>query len=171
MVYLAAVLAIFGGILLWISSRQRRAVGLPAGKIIYADHNQWTKVETALYDPTFNLTGKPDYIVETNHGLIPVEVKSGRANNAPYDSHIYQLAAYCLLIEQTFGTQPQYGILHYSNQDIQIDYTKDLQDKTIEILRDIRSMSRKKSISRSHESVARCQKCGYNSICEEALNY
>ena len=170
MVYLAALLAIIGVILLWISSRQRQAVGLPAGKIIYTDHNQWTKVETALYDPTFNLTGKPDYIVETNRGLIPVEVKSGRVSNAPYDSHIYQLAAYCLLIEQTFGTRPRYGILHYSNHDIQIDYTKDLQDKTIEILRDIRSMSRKKTIGRSHQSVARCQKCGYNSICEEALN-
>lgn len=169
MIYFAALLAITGLILLWISSRQRRAVGLPAGKIIYSDHNQWTKVENALYDPTFNLAGKPDFIVETDRGLIPIEVKSGRVIDAPYDSHIYQLAAYCLLIEQTFGTRPQYGILHYSNQDIRIDYTKDLQDKTIEILREIRSISRKKSITRSHQSFARCQKCGYNSICEEAI--
>lgn len=169
MIYLAALLAITGLILLWISSKQRRAVGLPAGKIIYTDHNQWTKVENPLYDPTFNLTGKPDFIVETDRGLIPVEVKSGRVIDAPYDSHIYQLAAYCLLIEQTFGTRPQYGILHYSNQDYQIDYTEHLQDKTIEILREIRSISRKKSVTRSHQSFVRCQKCGYNSICEEAL--
>ena len=169
MIYLAVILAIIGIILLWVSSKQKREVGLPAGKIIFADHNQWTKVENALYDPTFNLTGKPDYIIDTDRGLIPVEVKSGKISSGPYDSHIYQLAAYCLLIEQTFGTRPEYGILHYSNQDIQIDYTKDLQDKTIEILREIRSITRKKSINRSHHSAARCQKCGYNSICEEAL--
>jgi CRISPR-associated exonuclease Cas4 len=170
MFYLIGVLIITGIILLWIASRQRHSSGLPAGRIIYSDHNQWGPVETALYDPTFNLTGKPDFIVETKHGPIPVEVKSGRGRNVPYDSHIYQLAAYCLLIDQTFSSRPNYGILHYSNQDIAVDYTEELEDKTIDIIREIRSISRKKNVDRSHESVNRCQKCSYKSICDQSLS-
>ncbi len=170
MIYLIGVLVFSGIILLWISSRQRNASGLPAGRIIYSDHDHWGKVETALYDPKYNLTGKPDFIVETNHGLIPVEVKSGRGRNVPLDSHIYQLAAYCLLIDQTFSSRPDYGILHYSDQDIAIDYTSELEEKTINLIREIRSTSRKKKIDRSHKSANRCQKCGYQSICDQALS-
>ncbi len=170
MLYLIGLLLIAGILLLWISSRQRASAGLPAGRIIYTDHKYWGKLEAALYDPTFNLTGKPDFIVDTNSGPIPIEVKSGRGRNVPYDSHIYQLAAYCFLIDQTFGTRPEYGILHYSNQDIAIDYTSELEDKIIDLLREIRSISRKKSINRSHESVNRCRKCSYRSICEQSLS-
>lgn len=169
MIYLIGLLVIAGIILLWISSRQRHASGLPAGRIIYSDHDTWGEVETALYDPTYNLTGKPDFIVETNHGPIPVEVKSGRGRNVPYDSHIFQLAAYCLLIDQTFNSRPNYGILHYSDQDIAIDYTSELEGKTVNLIREIHAVSRKKRVNRSHESVNRCQKCGYKSICDQSL--
>ena len=167
--YVVGILTALGFLLLYISSRRRRSAGLPAGRIIYTDHKAWGTVETALYDPTFNLTGKPDYIIDTNNGPIPVEVKSGRGKSVPYDSHIYQLAAYCLLIDQVFDTRPEYGILHYSNQDIAIDYTADLEKNTIQIIREIHSNSRKKSINRSHESTNRCQKCSFRSICDQSL--
>jgi CRISPR-associated exonuclease Cas4 len=115
------------------------------------------------------LTGKPDYLVENHEGIIPVEVKSRRLKGAPYDSHIYQLAAYCLLIEQTLGIRPPFGILHYSNQDIAIDYTKELEQSVIDLIREIRSHSRRRGLDRSHQSSNRCRGCGYNSICDQAL--
>lgn len=167
--YVVAILAAVGVFFLWISSRQMRSAGLPAGRIIYSDHKEWGTLETALYDPTFNLTGKPDFIIDTTTGPIPVEVKSGRGKSVPYDSHIYQLAAYCLLIDQVLDARPEYGILHYSNQDIAIDYTADLEKNTIQIIREIHANSRKKSINRSHESSNRCQKCSYRSICDQSL--
>lgn len=155
--------------LFWISGRQRQFAGLPAGRVIYTDHDQWGKVETPLYDPTFNLTGKPDYLVENREGVIPVEVKSRRLKAAPYDSHIYQLAAYCLLIDQTLGIRPPFGILHYSNQDIAIDYTRELEQSVIDLIREIRSQSRRRGLDRSHQSANRCRGCGYNSVCDQAL--
>lgn len=156
--------------LYWLSGRQRRSTGLPAGRVIYSDHDEWGKVETPLYDPTYNLTGKPDYLVESSSGIIPVEVKSSRLKTAPYDSHIYQLAAYCLLIEQTFSLRPAYGILHYANQDIAIDYTAELEQRILDIIREMRSLSRRRGIDRSHQSANRCRGCGFNSICDQALN-
>lgn len=169
MLYIVGFLILTGFFLLWFSAKQRQAGGLPPGRVIYSDHNYWEEVETPLYDPTFNLTGKPDYIVDTEQGPVPVEVKSGRAQAAPYDSHIYQLAAYCLLIDQLFDERPKYGILHYSNTDFAVDYTPELENRFIQVLREIRSMCRKKSVNRSHESVNRCRKCGFQEICDQSL--
>ena len=169
MLYIIGLLVFVGLLLLLLSSRQRRKAGLPAGRVIYSDHKQWGKFETALYDPTFNLTGKPDFILETKKGFVPVESKSGRGRQIPYDSHIFQLAAYCFLIDQTFNTRPEYGILHYPNQEIAVDYTPDLEKKLIDLIREIHSLSRRRSIDRSHRSEKRCQNCGYRNICDQAL--
>ena len=134
------------------------------------DHDEWGKNENPFYDPTFNLTGKPDYLVENDQGIIPIEVKSKHLTAAPFDSHIYQLAAYCLLITQTFGIRPPYGILHYPNKDIAIDYTSELEIDVIDLIREIRSQSRRRSLERSHQSHERCRSCGYNYECDQALN-
>lgn len=158
-----------GVALFWISGWQRQSAGLPSGRVIYTDHDQWGKVETPLYDPTLNLTGKPDYLVENDEGVIPVEVKSKRLKVSPYDSHIYQLAAYCLLIERTFGTRPPFGILHYPNQDVAIDFTRELEQSVIDLIREIRSQSRRRGLDRSHQSANRCRSCGYNSVCDQVL--
>jgi CRISPR-associated exonuclease Cas4 len=138
--------------------------------VIFADHNQWGRVEKPLYDPTFNLTGKPDFLIEQEDVIIPVEVKSGRGKTAPYDSHIYQLAAYCLLVEQSFGIRPPHGILHYSNQDIAVDYTPQLKQEIIDLLRDIRSQERRRNIPRSHYSSNRCRRCSFLAACDQALS-
>jgi CRISPR-associated exonuclease Cas4 len=169
MLYIISLLVILGVLLLLLSSRQRHKAGLPAGRVIYSDHKQWGKIETALYDPTFNLTGKPDFILETNKGFVPVEPKSGRGRQIPFDSHIFQLAAYCLLIDKTLKTRPEYGILHYPDQDFAVDYTPDLEKKLIELIREIHSLSRRRSINRSHREQKRCQNCGYRNICDQAL--
>src|SRR5512143_3917371 len=81
-------------VLFWLAARRRKAAGLPAGRIIYADTSSWGPVEEPLYDPTLGLTGRPDYIVQQGERWIPVEVKSSRVSEAPFDSHIFQLAAY-----------------------------------------------------------------------------
>jgi CRISPR-associated exonuclease Cas4 len=167
---LVIVLTLLGILLLWISSRQRRSVGLPSGRVIYSDHSHWGKTEDALYDPTFNLTGKPDFLVEHDDLIIPVEVKSGRCKTAPYDSHIYQLAAYCLLVKQIFGVRPPHGILHYSNQDVAVDFTPQLESEIINLIRDIRSQERRRNIDRSHQSSNRCRRCSYIVVCDQAIS-
>jgi CRISPR-associated exonuclease Cas4 len=117
-----------------------------------------------------DLTGKPDYLVEQNGKIIPVEVKSGRAPEAPYDSHIYQLAAYCLLVEKTYHTRPPYGIIHYENRDFSVDYTHDLENALVDLLVEIQRDTHKKNVPRSHEQPARCAKCGYRNVCDERLD-
>jgi len=95
-------------------------------------------VEKPLFYQALGLTGKPDYLVQQNGQIIPVEVKSGRAPEAPYDSHIFQLASYCLLVEKTYGKRPPHGIIHYNDRDFAVDYTQELESKLLDILADMK---------------------------------
>jgi CRISPR-associated exonuclease Cas4 len=103
-------------VVLWIVGKRQKSLGIPSGRIIIADTRQWVPVQKPLYDPDSGLTGRPDYLVEQSGKMIPVEVKSQRVESGPYDAHIYQLAAYCLLVERLFNKRPNYGILHYQNR-------------------------------------------------------
>jgi CRISPR-associated exonuclease Cas4 len=170
MLYLALALLIFALFFFRKSAAQQKEAGLPGGRIIYTDTRGWGKVEKPLFYPAMDLTGKPDYLVEQNGKIIPVEVKSGRAPEAPYDSHIYQLAAYCLLVEKTYHTRPPYGIIHYENRDFSVDYTRELENALVDLLVEIQRDTHKKNIPRSHEQPARCAKCGYRNVCDERLD-
>src|SRR5574338_110360 len=151
MLYAALLLILLALIFLWQSARQRQESGVPGGRIIYTDTRAWGKVERPLYDGALGLTGKPDYLVQSEGRIIPVEVKSGRAPDAPYDSHIYQLAAYCLLVERTYGKRPSYGIIHYSDRDFAVDFTPELESSLLDLLGEMRRDQARPDVDRSHE--------------------
>ncbi len=169
MFYLSLTLLLIAIFLFWQSDRQRKRSGLPGGRVIYSDMNEWGRVQKPLYDSTTRLTGKPDYLVERHGKIIPVEVKSGRAPEAPYDSHIYQLASYCYLVHKEMGKRPPYGIIHYRNRDFAVDYTPELESALLDILTEMRRDGRRKTVACSHNLPARCRGCGYNEICDQRL--
>ncbi|HMB21503.1 MAG: CRISPR-associated protein Cas4 [Chloroflexota bacterium] len=170
MVYIALALLFLAFILFWQSTRQRQSAGLPGGRVIYSDTHGWgDKLERPLFDQALGLTGKPDYLIQQNGQIIPVEVKSGRAPEAPYDSHIYQLASYCLLVEKTYGKRPPYGIIHYKDRDFAIDYTQALESSLLDLLAEMKRDEHKKEVGRSHEQAARCTRCGFRKICDQKL--
>jgi CRISPR-associated exonuclease Cas4 len=167
--YSGLVLLLFALFLFFISGRQRRASGLPSGRVIYTDARAWGKVEKPLYDRNLNLTGMPDYLVEQNGKIIPVEVKTGRAPAAPYDSHIFQLAAYCLLVQRTTGKRPPYGILHYPGRDFAVDYTSEMENALLDLIANIRIDEHHAEVPRSHEDEQRCRHCGFHAVCDQRL--
>jgi CRISPR-associated exonuclease Cas4 len=169
MVYIALVLLLLAILLFWQSNRQRKEVGLPDGRVIYTDTRGWGKLEKPLFYQPLGLTGKPDYLIEQNGKIIPVEVKSGRAPESPYDSHIYQLASYCLLVEKTYGKRPPYGIIHYKDHDFAVDYTRELEASLLDLLAEMKRDEHKKDIARSHEQASRCARCGFRKICDQSL--
>src|SRR5512134_4041829 len=146
MLYLALALLFLAVVFFWQSHSQRRAAGLPGGRVIYTDTRGWGKLEKPLFYAALDLTGKPDYLIQQNGQIIPVEVKSGRAPEAPYDSHIYQLASYCLLVEKTYGKRPPYGIIHYNNRDFAIDYTQELESSLLDLLVEMKRDSHKSDV-------------------------
>jgi len=169
MTTLALILLLLGALLLWQANRQRKAAGLPGGEVIYSDTSRWGPVEEPLYDPLLELTGRPDYLIRQGEMVIPVEVKSSRVGEAPYDSHIYQLAAYCYLVQRTFGVRPSHGVLHYPNRTYRIAYTQELERDMISLVKEMRAKGHRRKIKRSHNSPARCRGCGYRAMCEQRL--
>ena len=72
--------------------------GLPDGEIVYEDTSGADS--EVLVSTNYGLRGKPDYLLEEDGGLVPVEVKSSAAprHGKPYPSHLMQLAVYFLLV-------------------------------------------------------------------------
>ncbi len=169
MPYLVLALLLLAALLFWLSLRQRQRTGLPGGRVIYADTRGWGALEKPLFDERLGLTGKPDYLVERDGRIVPVEVKTGRTPAAPYDAHIFQLAVYCLLVERTYGKRPPYGILHYPGRDFAVDYTPELESALLDLLAEMRRDEHRRSVERSHADAQRCRGCGFRSVCDQKL--
>ena len=169
LLFLAILLVILSLILSYLAARERQKTGIPAGKVIYVDASQWGRVEKPLFNPVLRLAGKPDYLVKTGGEVIPVEVKSRQSPRQPHDSHIYQLGAYCLLVEYEFGKRPSHGILHYSNKSFKIDYTREFEKKIKSLIHEIQVEESGKPPPRSHQDGRRCEHCGFHSSCDQSL--
>jgi len=95
--------------------------------VVYVDTGAWQRNAKPLFSNTYQLTGKPDYLVRERNRIIPVEVKSRAAPDAPYLSHVMQLAAYCLLVEDTLGAAAPYGYVHYRDRTFKVEFTRALR--------------------------------------------
>lgn len=159
------------GIAAWLKARDMwRESGLPAGKVLRSDMGEWFPQDEPLFAPDLQLLGKPDYLVrEPNGAIIPVEVKSTRAPDEPYQSHILQLAAYCLLVEQNYGKRPFYGILQYRDRAFAIDYTTELEGDLLDVLANMRADLFEENVDRDHEFELRCARCGVREFCQQRL--
>jgi CRISPR-associated exonuclease Cas4 len=166
---LILILTLLALYFLWQGAARRTEAGLPGGEIVYSDTRGWNTVDEAFYDPVWDLTGKPDYLIRQGRTLIPVEVKTGRTPAAPYDSHIYQLAAYCLLVERVMNVRPTHGLIKYPQRTFQVDYTPQLETRLKELLDEIRADQRLKGLDRSHNLPARCQGCGFRNACDQKI--
>ncbi len=169
MLSLALLLILLGVLLLWLARRLRVRSGLPRGRVIAADVGAWQRLDRPLFSRRHRLTGRPDYIVADGADLIPVEVKSARAPAHPRPSHVLQLAAYCLLVAETSGRRPPYGILRYADRTFQIPYTPELEEQLLAILDDMRDDLLAEDAPRRHNDPRRCAACGYREVCDEAL--
>jgi len=172
-----ALLALLAG---WLAlrraARARHSAGLPPGRVVYADTGHWRPPDAPFFSATYGLTGKPDYVVETRAGLIPVEVKSGATPPQPYASHTLQLGAYCLLVEENEGRAPPHGLIKYANTVFEVAYTPALRGEviaTLEAMRRWRSQGAGHGSSggapRSHAEPQRCAGCGYRQLCNQCL--
>jgi len=147
--------------------RVRRDYGIPEGEVTYSDLDRPAR---PLFSERYLIAGKPDYIVRNERGeLIPVEVKSGNAEE-PHRGHILQLAAYCLLIEEVYGSRVPYGILVYSDgRQHRIEYTEELKRELLSTVSEMRRVLMSGEIERNHESEKRCLSCSFSGVCEMAL--
>lgn len=165
----AVALLAAGLVLLLLAQRGQRASGLPQGRIVYGDTADWNRVEKPLLSRRHGIVGKPDYLVEQRIGrrvhVIPVEVKSRKKPPAPYASHILQLGAYCLLVEETYKLRPPFGLLHYADATVEIPFDDTLRRQVLDAAAEIRTARSAAHMARQHDDAARCRHCGFRDAC------
>ena len=153
-----------------VATKLRAKTGLPFGaRIVYSDTGAWEKVERPLFSRRHALTGKPDYIVEQNCATIPIEVKPNRRASSPRESDVLQLAAYGLLIEETYHVAPPFGLLKYRDDVFQVDFDATLRARLLATLDAMRADLDARDVPRNHDEPPCCRACGYRDECGQAL--
>ncbi|GAB4470201.1 MAG: CRISPR-associated protein Cas4 [Anaerolineales bacterium] len=164
-------------LLLW-GNHQKAHSGIPKGKVITLDLHEGEALQSPLFSKRYHLTGRPDFLIRKGREWIPVEIKTADAPHSPYEGHMFQLFAYCLLVEENYGIRPPYGVLHYrgrvpegGNSAIyQIEYTPQMREKLIKLLDQMHRAEQSGSVGRSHDEIARCRGCGYAAVCDQRLS-
>ena len=148
------------------ASALRGRLKLPSGEVILVD--DLTKGKT-LYSEKYGISGTPDLIIKEGEHYIPVEIKTGRVPRGPLFSHIMQLAAYCLLVEENYGTPPPYGILKYGSVMHEIEWNEDLKNLLLKKVAEMRNVMKTGDVHRNHNRVGKCLHCSRRDICPEKL--
>jgi CRISPR-associated exonuclease Cas4 len=184
LVALLCVLVLAAAAAFVAARREAARSGLPAGALLYSDtgrpvgrvspvqiNAEGVRQERPLVSRTLRLVGRPDYLIETADGVIPVEVKSSAcpAGGRPYDSHVAQLAAYCLLVEDVLAERVPYGVVRYRDREVRVEYTDELRESTLAMLEEMSDAADDAEVHRSHEDPRRCAGCSMRDVCTESL--
>ncbi len=146
--------------------RRQQEAGVVPGRLLASDLTQHTPM---LQDTAWDLTGRPDYILQTNGGPTPVEVKSGHTPEHPHHSHVLQLGCYLRLVEVGQGRRPAYGMLQYPDGVFRVDWTPALEADLKTTLERMRAAEAAGKADRDHEQAGRCRGCARRTACDQRL--
>jgi CRISPR-associated exonuclease Cas4 len=144
-------------------SLARRAREGRAGALVAIDAGRsmsWT-----LRSERYRLVGRLDLVRRRPDGRpVPIEVKSRASfRDGPPRSHIIQLWAYCLLLEENERKSPLYGILRYGDG---VEYTVPWGREERRILLDLREEMAGRYDGRARPAARRCAHCRWWAVCD-----
>ncbi len=142
--------------------RKEQAV---AGEILYVDGED----SRLLRSEKYGLSGRPDYILEVGDELVPVELKTGRVPRGPLFSHVIQVSAYCMLVEDVMERKVSHGILRYGDVEHEIDLDDDMRGLVLGKLSEMREKSVTGDVHRNHQREGKCRSCSRRDMCPEKL--
>lgn len=145
-------------------NERRQILGLPSGDLVYEDADGQGE---PLYSDQVPLVGKPDYIIKLLDGrLVPIELKLSVQNvTSPYNNHVMQIAAYCLILEDYSEAPPTHGILRYADRDFIVDYTPTVRKKVVRLLTEMERYDESQHPLLERQRVAKCRACTFQPIC------
>ena len=148
------------GVWCWVYLVSRR-LHLPVGDVGYSDLDAEGKV---LFSRRYLLTGKPDFLIKTDGGAVPVEYKSGRYISPPLH-HVLQLAAYCLLLEDVSGRLVPFGWVMYPSGRFRIDFDSRARIQLTSVMGEMRRILRGEQRVSGCADPGRCRGCSFRDYC------
>ncbi len=144
-------------------SLRRRHAEARYGQLISVDLGPGSG--TSLRSERFRLSGRPDELRQARDGRwIPVEWKS-RASFAqgPPRSHRAQVWAYCLLVEESTGRAPPFGVVRYSDRrEFQVPWDAAARAGLVRLLDEMR----RPYDGRAAPSAGKCAGCRWRPGCD-----
>jgi CRISPR-associated exonuclease Cas4 len=114
---------------------------------------------------TYRISGRPDELRRLPDGrLVPVEFKSRTSPRRGLPrSHRVQVATYCLLVEETTGRAPPYGVVRYGDGgEARVAWDARARDEVLTL----RAALDRPYDGRATPSVARCTRCPWRDVCD-----
>jgi CRISPR-associated exonuclease Cas4 len=163
------ILVLMFGLLLALAAQMLRASLATAGVRTVALDVETAEISNrTLFSERYGLVGRPDRIIRVGDRLMPEEWKSSKRVQ-PW--HEAQLGVYFLLIEESYGTRPPYGVI----------VTEDGERHRVENSEELRAwvLDTADRIRAARAFVAeeipvnpkpwQCRACGQRSRCRQAL--
>ena len=150
-------LALAGWALRTLSQRHRDAA---VGELVAVDAGR----PSTLRAPRYRLMGRPDALRRLADGrVIPVELKSrATPSRGPAPSHVVQVRAYCLLVEEATGTSPPYGVLRYADGEFRVRWDASARAELLAL----RAELLQPYDGRATPSRAKCARCPWVGGCD-----
>lgn len=126
---------------------------------------------TPLSSNGLGLQGNVDLIIHTARGeFIPVEYKNMNSDHGRVCmDHKYQLVAYALLIEETYGTTVKSGIVNYlpETQILQFEITPTMKTHVKRVIGHIKRIIQTEELPPIRVASYKCQGgCGHKQTCQ-----
>jgi CRISPR-associated exonuclease Cas4 len=145
----------------WIR-RERTATGLRNETL------EWTD-DSAVPSPTlrskkYGLVGRPDQLVRVGKVLVPIEQKPRARRLQP--SHVLQVAAQCLLVQEVYGVRPPHGVVVLGNGIREhVEFTDALEQHLLEVMAQMRSFLNTDTAPAPRWVNNKCRACSFRKTC------
>ncbi len=170
---MAATLLVLALFLFLLAARSRKKTGIPAGEVFYQDLAGQPFFGEALRSDRLGISGKPDCLIRTADGTVPVELKKSSkppARGEVYPNHMIQALAYCALVEDQMKERVPYALVIYAGQQVRrVDFTDNRREWLVRTIREVKLARERLTANRNHDHHGRCAGCGVRSQCDQAL--
>jgi CRISPR-associated exonuclease Cas4 len=130
--------------------------------VVAADDTQLGGV--TLRSERHGLVGRPDHLLRVGNMLIPVEQKPGARRLQP--SHVMQVAAQCLLVEEVYEMRPPYGLVVLAGGiRAPVAFTPSLERRLLATMAEMRELLREGTEPGPRWVAPKCQACGFRNSC------
>jgi CRISPR-associated exonuclease Cas4 len=170
---MGATLVVLALILFLLAARSRKKTGIPAGEVFFQDLPGQPFFGEPLRSDALGISGKPDCLVRTTDGTVPVELKNSSkppARGEVYANHMIQALAYCALVEDQMKVHVPYALVIYAGQQIRkVPFTDERRQWLLKTIHEVEVARGRLTANRNHEHRGRCVGCGVRSNCDQGL--
>ena len=126
------------------------------------------KSEFRVESEKLSLRGIIDQIEVYTRGYVPVELKTGQCpKEGVWPNHKIQIAAYAMLLEDTYKTEIKEGFITYldAKQRRHVPFNPFLKQEILELIEKTRMLLKSKEMPQKTDNQNKCRTCGLKEQC------